>query len=267
MFTAKDTKIAKVMHGKVLRLARYLAAAGVASRRACETLIREGKVTVNGECVTTPAVNVTPDQDEVQYAGRPVRLVAHRYVMLYKPAGVTCSAQDRHASRLVGDLIPDSLGRLFTIGRLDRDSEGLLLLTNDGEFAERLAHPRYQVPRRYRVWVRGDVTPACLEAWRRGVQDAGEFLRPQSVQVLSRDRNQGVLEFVLTEGKKREVRRLCASVGLGVHRLVRVALGGLALDGLNPGEWRDLTQHEVQGLLAVGSEACPHPPMRRFTSV
>lgn len=232
-----------------MRLARFLASAGVASRRACEALIRAGKVTVNGTCVVTPAFDVAPGQDDVRYAGRSVRAGVRRYLVLYKPAGVTCSAQDRHAARLVGDLVPGDAGRLFTVGRLDRDSEGLLLLTNDGEFAERLAHPRYQVPRRYHVWVQGELCPDGLEALRGGVRDAGEWLRPRSVRTLDRTPRGAVFEFVLTEGKKREVRRLCAAVGLSVRRLVRVGLGQLDLGRLSPGEWRDLSPAEVQGLL------------------
>ena len=232
-----------------IRIARFLAAAGLGSRRACETLIRDGAVTVNGAIVGTPAFRVDPADDEVRYRDRLVRPASNAYLVLHKPPGYTCSARDAHAERLVYELLPADLGRLFSVGRLDRESEGVLIVTNDGEFAERLAHPRFGVTKTYRVWCHGTLGRDTLAAMRRGVADDGEFLRPRRVRLLRRIRGGAVVELILAEGRKREVRRLCAHFGLRVDRLVREAVGSVTVQGLQPGEWRHLDDAEMTGLL------------------
>ncbi len=233
-----------------MRLARFLAAAGQGARRACEHLIRDGRVSVNGRVVDMLATVVDPDSDVVRCDGRRVTALAACTIVLNKPAGYTCSRQDAHAARLVHDLLPRRLANVFTVGRLDRDSEGLLLLTNDGDFAERVAHPRYRVPKRYRVWCAGTPDEASLQRIRRGIRDRGELLRAERVRVRSRRGGRCQLEFVLTGGKKREIRRLCSRTGLRVERLRRVAIGRFRLGSLAPGEWRLLSEAERGRVLA-----------------
>ncbi len=234
-----------------VRLARYLASCGVASRRACEDLIRSGAVRVNGVAVTSPATTVVPGQDQVSCGGVAAVPRDPIYVLLNKPAGVTCSARDPHAGRLVRDLVPAHLGRLFTVGRLDRDSEGLVLLTNDGALAQGLAHPSNGVERAYEVEVEGPAGARTLDRLRQGVWDEGEFLRPVRVEALRAGSRGRLLRVVLTTGRKREVRRLCRAVGLEVVALRRVRFGPLRLGTLPAGRWRFLTPAEMAALRAV----------------
>ena len=250
-----ERQITRLKNGKILvldssakkmRLARFLAAAEIGSRRTCEEHIRQGLVTVNGECVNTPAFNVDSTQDKVCFKQRLVTLAKPRYLLLYKPRGYTCSAHDSHAKQLVLEILPKNFGRLFTVGRLDRDSEGLLLLTNDGDFAESLAHPKFAVPKTYRVWCKGKVSSGIVHAMRGGVTDSGEFLQPRRVNVVRRTAGGAVLKFVFTEGRKREVRRVCASFGLTVQRLLREAIAEVTVKGMQSGQWRALTNAEIK---------------------
>ena len=235
---------------KGVRLAKFLAAAGIASRRNCEQLIVEGRVTVNGAPVTTPAHNIDPETDEVAFEGRPVSALANDkrvYILLNKPAGYTCSAKDDHAEKLVGTLIPPRYGRLFTVGRLDRESEGLLILTNDGDYAQQLMHPARRVTKRYYVECRGQYTTRVRRLMLEGMYDNGEFLQALEVSQKSVQRSSCALEITLGEGRKREVRRLCKDVGLEVVLLRRVAVGRLELgDSLPLGSWRMMTEDELQ---------------------
>ncbi|MCK5804950.1 MAG: rRNA pseudouridine synthase [Lentisphaeria bacterium] len=229
-----------------MRLARFLAKGGVDSRRACETHIRDGLVQVNGHTVRTPACTIDPQTDVILYRGDLVKMDAPTYIVLNKPTGYTCSAKDQHASRLVLELLPRSLGRLFTIGRLDRDSEGLLLLTNDGDFAQRLAHPSNEVLKQYVVWCKGDADRSTLAEMRSGVWNDGDFLKPETVEIVENDGTLAQLKITLTQGRKREIRRLCKTVGLEVRRLLRVAIGPLRLQDLASGEWRRLSAAETR---------------------
>jgi 23S rRNA pseudouridine2605 synthase len=243
-----------------IRLARFLASCGVASRRACEELIQRGLVRVNGAIVSTPATSVVPGDDRVDCRGVPVQPQAPVWLLLNKPAGYTCSARDAHAARLVFELLPAHLGRLFSVGRLDRDSEGLLVLTNDGDLAQRLAHPSRQVRKTYLVEAQGALSRAALAGLRQGITDAGEFLRPLTVALERAHGDQVCLRFVLQEGRKREVRRLCAAVGLKVLRLRRTMLGPLCLGQLRPGEWRHLDAAEIAALRHAQTPESPRTP-------
>ncbi len=244
---SKQSAPTPVLSGTV-RLARFLAACGLGSRRKCEEIIRNGQVTVNGQVVESPALNVDTRLDCICFGGQLLRIWSPCYLMLNKPPGYTCSASDSHAKRLVFQLLPTDRGRLFTVGRLDRDSEGLLIATNDGEFAQRLAHPRHAMAKVYRVNVSGDVSPADITAMTDGVIDQGERLRAESVEVKGSSRGVTELEMVLRQGKKREIRRLCARVGLRVKRLRRLSIGGVKLGELKEGQWRELTPEEVAWL-------------------
>ena len=240
------------------RIAKYLSACGVASRRNCEQYVVDGRVTVNGEAVTSPAHNVDPEHDQVRFDGKLVTPSPQGkvYLMLNKPAGYTCSAHDVHAQQLVYQLIPAQFGRVFTIGRLDRDSEGLLLLTNDGDFAQQVVHPSKRIYKRYYVECAGRFTTSIRRRLLDGMYDNGEFLQALAVEQKSVQRGICVLEIVLGEGRKREVRRLCKDVGLKVLLLRRIAIGQLRLDShLKPGGWRVLTENELK--LAVSPVELP----------
>ena len=232
-----------------MRLAKFLAHAGVASRRAAEGLIADGRVSVAGEAVTDPARDVD-ESSEVAVDGRPVRPEPREVYVLNKPPGVVSTARDTHGRPTVVELVP-SRRRLYPVGRLDADTTGLILLTNDGELAERLTHPRYGVEKVYRARVQpARVTPAALQALRDGVElDDGRTARARA-----RQPSAGVLEIAVREGRKRQVRRMIEAVGHRVQELERVAFGPLGLRGLERGQSRRLKDVEVERLrrLAAG---------------
>lgn len=243
-----------------VRLAKFLAAAGIASRRRCEELIAQGRVCVNGQAVLTPAMNIDPEKDSVTFEGRKVGEEEKVYLLLHKPAGYTCSARDVHARKLVFDIVPDRFGRLFSVGRLDRDSEGLLLLTNDGDLAQALTHPSRQVPKQYRVSCEGTFTTEIRRRMLNGVFDDGEFLQPQAIKQCGHFRGHAELLLTLCEGKKREVRRICKAVGLQVSKLQRVAFGTVELGDLPTGSWRHLSSEEVEALRKISATVLPRRP-------
>jgi 23S rRNA pseudouridine2605 synthase len=233
-----------------MRLAKFLAHAGVASRRAAEKLIADGRVSVAGEAVTDPARDVDESSD-VAVDGRPVRPEPREVYMLNKPRGVVSTARDTHGRPTVVELVP-SRRRLYPIGRLDADTTGLILLTNDGELAERLTHPRYGVEKVYRARVRpARVTPAALQALREG----GELEDGRTAPARARQPSSGVLEIVVREGRKRQVRRMVEAVGHRVQELERVAFGPLGLRGLERGQSRRLKDVEVERLRRSASGA------------
>lgn len=251
-----------------VRLQKLLADAGIASRRACEGLILAGRVSVNGRVVRELGTRADPERDDVRLDGQPVRPPTERtYLLLNKPRGYTSTVSDPHAARTVMALLPEDAPRVYPVGRLDRDSEGLLLLTDDGELAERLLHPRYHVEKEYAVLVRGRLTEQTLERLRRGVVIEGGRTAPATVEPGEPPPGIGEpgafdmlwLRVVLHEGRKRQIREMCARVGLEVVRLVRLRMGPLKLGTLRPGKVRRLTQQEVARLRrACGLEA-PRP--------
>ena len=234
-----------------MRLGKFVASAGVASRRASEELIRAGRVSVNGEVLTDPARDVT-EADAVTVDGRAVTQPQTRVVFaLNKPVGVVSTARDPQRRPTVVSLVPESV-RLYPVGRLDADSSGLILLTNDGELAHRLTHPRFQVDKTYLALVRnGPVGDAAVRALRSGVELKDGRTAPARVRRIGEDR----LEITIHEGRNRQVRRMCEAVGHRVRALERVAFGPLTLDGLPSGRYRRLTEAEVLALASAGSEA------------
>jgi 23S rRNA pseudouridine2605 synthase len=234
-----------------MRLAKFLASAGVASRRAAEEIIRSGRVTVDGETVTDPARDVTDDH-AVRVDGRHVSAGSDRVMyMLNKPAGVVSTASDPQGRPTVVSLIP-SPHRLYPVGRLDIDTTGLILLTNDGELAHRLTHPSFEVPRTYRARVqRPPVRDATLRQLRRGITLEDGPTAPARVRRTAPD----VLEITIHEGRKRQVKRMCEAVGHPVRRLERVAFGPLTLGDLRPGAHRRLTGDELAALSPAGRSA------------
>jgi 23S rRNA pseudouridine2605 synthase len=232
------------------RLQRVLARAGVGSRRASEDLIREGRVTVNGR-VATIGDKVDATRDRVAVDGVGVSLDPDlRYFAFHKPAGVTSTARDPHAQVDLTDYFPSG-PRVFAVGRLDRETEGLLLLTNDGELANRLLHPRHAVEREYLAEVDGVPTERHAARLRRGVQLEDGPARAISARPVARSGGRGAIRLVLAEGRKREVRRMLAAVGLPVRRLVRVRYGPIRLGRMPPGTTRALSPEEVRALYRV----------------
>jgi 23S rRNA pseudouridine2605 synthase len=230
------------------RLQKILARAGLGSRRACEELIRQGRVAVNGQLAQL-GQKADLVRDHITVDGKLVQVKRRRtYIALHKPQGILSDEGDG-SGRLstVRDLV--SLpGRLFPVGRLDLRSEGLILLTDDGELAHRLTHPRYEHAKEYHVYVEGRPDDRTLEQWRRGVFLDGRRTAPADVSVLRHERDYTWLRVMLREGRKRQIRRVAAMLGHPVHRLIRVRIGPLHLGDLKPGRWRRLTNAEVRAL-------------------
>jgi 23S rRNA pseudouridine2605 synthase len=234
----------------VIRLQKFLAEAGVASRRAAEQIILAGRVAINNRPARVLGSKVDPDRDAVTLDGKPVRAKRKLYVALHKPIGCVCSRQDELDRPTVYDLLPKEWQNLHSVGRLDFNTQGLLFLTNDGQFALCLTHPRYGVRKKYIATVEGRADPAMLERFLRGVWHAGEKLRAQAARLISAGRGRSVVELELAEGKNREIRRLFESQGLAVKRLQRIQIGKIKLGELKPGRWRALTETEIKTLLA-----------------
>jgi 23S rRNA pseudouridine2605 synthase len=235
----------------VERLQRLLARAGYGSRRSCEELIVEGRVTLNG-IVATLGDRADPVEDEVRVDGLEVNLDPNvKYFAFHKPAGVVTTMRDPQGRTDIRGFLPKEGPRVFPVGRLDRDTEGLLLLTNDGDLANALTHPRFGVEKEYLAEVKGVPTPKHAAQLRRGVELEDGQARAKSARVAGRSGDRGAVRLVMIEGRKREVRRLLAAVGLPVTRLVRVRVGAVRLGGLPPGERRELTHDEVIALRQV----------------
>jgi 23S rRNA pseudouridine2605 synthase len=233
-----------------MRLQKFLAEAGVASRRACEQMILQGRVAVNGAAIRTLGTKVDAAHDRVSVDGQLVRPRRRLHVALHKPRGYACTRKDESGRPTVGELLPKEWSHLYPVGRLDFNSEGLLFLTNDGEFSLRLTHPRYEVRKKYVVTVVGRVTNATLRELTRGVFSEGERLQAKSARLLVAGPSESEVELDLAEGKNREVRRMFETLGCIVKRLVRTQIGKIKLGQLKPGRWRALTPAEIESLLA-----------------
>ena len=243
----------------MIRLQKVIADRGVASRRAAEELITEGRVRVNGDLITTLGTRVLEDA-HIEVDGKLIPApAAHRYVLLYKPIGIVSTASDEHGRRTVVDHI-GARERLYPVGRLDTDSEGLLLLTNDGTWAQRALHPSYGHEREYDVAVEGDLTDEALARLQRGIPLEEGMARAVRITVRSRSRARSRLTMVLRTGWKRQVRRMCSAVGLKVSRLVRVRMGPIELGRLRSGEFRDLTKKEIEAM--TSPSVAPKPRVR-----
>jgi 23S rRNA pseudouridine2605 synthase len=233
----------------VIRLQKFLADAGVASRRAAEQIILEGRVVVNGSAVRVLGSKIDPARDEVTVDGKIVKAHKKHYIVLHKPKGCVCSKADEHDRMTVYELLPKEWQIVNSVGRLDFASEGLLFLTNDGDFALKLTHPRYGVRKRYVVTVEGKVDGEMLDRFTNGIFHDGEKLKAERAWLLSATKSGSIVELELAEGKNREVRRLFESQGFLVRRLVRTQIGKVKLAELKPGKWRTLTPTEIKTLL------------------
>jgi 23S rRNA pseudouridine2605 synthase len=233
----------------MVRLQKFLAEAGVASRRAGEQMIVAGRVTVNGQTVLKLGAKVESVHDHVAVDGKVVRAKRKLYVALNKPRGLVCSRNDELERPTIYELLPREWGHLHSVGRLDFNSEGLIFLSNDGEFSLRLTHPRYGVRKKYVATVEGRIETDMLGRFTRGLWYDGEKLKAEKARMVSSSAAQSVVELELAEGKYREVRRLFESQGRTVKRLVRVQIGKIKLGELRPGKWRTLTEPEIRSLL------------------
>lgn len=235
----------------MMRLQKFLAQGGVASRRAGERLMAEGRVKVNGRVVTALGSQVDPAHDVVMVDGEPVRAKRRLYVALHKPPGFLSTRRDPEGRRTVFDLLPVEWDDVYPVGRLDRETHGLLLLTNDGDFCLRLTHPRYGLHKTYVATVEGRVEPAALPQLTRGVREHGDFLKAERARLLQANNSHSTVELDLREGKYREVRRLFAALGFNVTDLRRTQIGPIRLGELPVGKWRVMTPREVKSLLAA----------------
>ena len=235
-----------------VRLQKVLAAAGIGSRRACENLIEQGRVSVNDEVVTGQGRRVDPEVDVIRVDTMRINTARGMvYLAMNKPKGYVTAMSDPEGRPTVGDLVRDRVERLFHVGRLDADTEGLLLLTNDGELAHRLSHPSYEVPKTYLAEVLGPVARDVGKRLREGVELDDGIVRVDSFKLVDSTSNRVLLELVLHEGRKHIVRRALAEVGHPVQRLVRTAVGGVQLGGQKPGKIRNLTREELAGLFSL----------------
>lgn len=235
-----------------IRLQKLLAQCGVASRRKSEELIMNGNVKVNGE-IAKIGDKVDPKRDEVLVRGKKISAAAktkYYYIMLHKPRGFVTTMRDEMGRKCVADLVKDVPTRVYPVGRLDRESEGLLLMTNDGEFANKVTHPSKHVYKVYRVTVRPSINEEQVTQMCSGMVIDGVKTAPCEVHIISRQEGRVVLEIVLREGRNRQIRKMCEQLGLEVARLKRTAIGQVKLGMLPQGKWRDLTPDEVKRLTA-----------------
>ncbi len=239
------------MKDNKIRLQKHLSSCGVASRRKAEELIEAGKVKVNGR-VASIGDKVDPKRDKVTVRGKAVIAVTQKvYIMLNKPRGYVTTMSDEFERKTVADLVKDVGVKVFPVGRLDRDSEGLLIMTNDGELANAITHPSKLVNKTYRVTVGGEVDDERIKNLCEGVVIDGKKTKPCDVFVIERKPDRTVLNFIIHEGRNRQIRKMCEAVGLEVLRLKRIEIAGVKLGGLKTGAWRDLNERELVRLNSI----------------
>lgn len=232
-----------------MRLNKFLASAGIASRRKCDQLIQEGLISVNGKVVNELGTIINEKKDKVFYEGRQILLPSSFvYIKLNKPKGYACTAKDEKGRKTIYDLLPQG-ERLFSIGRLDYDTEGLIILTNDGDFANKVAHPRYSVDKEYHVTIEGQIKESELAVLRKGVVIDGERMPSAKVEFLSTDGKFTKLSIVIDEGMNRQIRRMFEAIGKTIKLLKRVRIGNVKLGGVKRGDFRDLTTQELDSLV------------------
>jgi 23S rRNA pseudouridine2605 synthase len=234
--------------GKAIRLQVFLSHNGIASRRDAMELVKAGRVSVNGQIVKEPSTPVDPDKDKVIFDGKLVEAKQFSYILLNKPAGFVTTKEDAHAEKTVMDLLPREYQHVVPVGRLDRDSEGLLLLTNDGDLGFRLTHPKFDVDKTYLIWIGGQLAPEKKRRLEQGVVIEGGKTAPCRISDLKETVEQSEFLMTIHEGRKRQVRLMMKAVGCSVRYLKRVAQGPLKLNDLPTGKWRELTPEEIKKL-------------------
>jgi len=242
-----------------MRINQYLASAGLGSRRSVEDLVTRGSVVVNGKTIRDLGFQVDPDNDIVLVKGQLVSQPRKIYMMLNKPTGYICTRSDERDRKTVYDILPKPCNALFTVGRIDKDTEGLILLTNDGEFAEHLMHPRYKVPKVYHVVTASSATPAELEKLKRGVMIKVDDTGPMKKGIIDAvtPLHEKAYEVVLTQGLKRQIRQMFYVIGHPVKKLRRIRIGNVSLGKLPLGHFRELSSLEVKTLLQIGEKKSP----------
>ena len=233
----------------MVRLQKLLADAGAGSRRGCEQFILDGRVTVNGKVVRVLGTKVDPLHDRVALDGSAVKARKKLYIALNKPRGYICTRNDPEHRKTIGELLPTDWGNLYTVGRLDRESEGLIFLTNDGEFSLHLTHPRYGITKRYVVEIEGRLEAEEVARLLKGVYHGPDKLRAKAARVLEASNSRSIVEIELGEGKNREIRRMFEVLDRKVMMLQRVQIGSIKLAELRAGKWRTLTETEIRSLL------------------
>lgn len=235
------------------RLQKVMAEYGVASRRKCEELIAEGKVKVNGRLITEPGCKIDKEEDIVEVMGKPLKKQEARlYILLNKPTGYITSARDQFGRPTVLDLLKGISTRVFPIGRLDYDTDGLLLLTNDGELTFRITHPKHNIDKTYRAAVRGRVDDKDMETFRKGIKIEDYVTSPARLEILGESKGNSIVEITIHEGKNRQVRKMCSAIGHEVISLTRIRIGEIGLGTLKTGQWRFLTEAEVKYIKTLG---------------
>lgn len=233
-----------------MRINKFLAACGVASRRDCDELIKQGLVKINGK--RADLGSEVGEDDEVTVSGNRVNIKKNEYYILNKPKGYICSVSDDKGRKTIMDLLPSNAGRIFPVGRLDYDSEGLLIVTTDGELAQRLTHPSNEIPKTYLVKVEGTLTEASLNPIRSGIEIEGGYVTKKcKAHIVETNKEFTKVHITITEGKNREIRKMFAAIGKEVMLLKRIKIGELTLRGLNRGEWRKLSKEEIAYLSSL----------------
>lgn len=238
-----------------MRLAKFLSHAGIASRRQCEELMRQGQVKVNGKIITELGFIVDPDLDQIEFAGQIIRQTQEAvYLLLNKPPGYICSVYDPQGRPTVLDLVKTIEQRIYPVGRLDFDTAGLIILSNDGEFTNLMIHPRYKIEKRYEAWVEGQVTEQELDEIRAGIILDDGPASPAEAKILQHAMHKSLLEIRIHEGRKRQVKRMCAAISHPVISLKRTGFAFLSLDGLSEGQYRHLSLQEVGKLKKIAGQ-------------
>jgi len=252
---------------KPVRLQKFIADCGITSRRKAETLILQGRVKVNDRLITEMGTKVDPTIDAVFVDGQAIdNKVDKLYIVLHKPRGYMTTLFDPEGRKTIMDLVKEFSERIYPVGRLDYLSEGLLILTNDGEFANTVIHPSTNIEKTYEVKVFGAISQAHLKTMRDGVQTSEGFLKPKSVRVIKQLPTKTWLEFRIEDGKNREIRRICEGAGLTVDKLKRVAIGGLPIDGIAPGSYIISTKKELLKLIGINENGQPLPGAKEYRS-
>ena len=234
-----------------VRLQKVLADAGIASRRACDKLVDEGLVKVNNQVVTTPGLRVDPGNDRITYKGKLLKPEKKFYVMVNKPKGYICTNNDEKGRRRTIDIVKDIPARLYTVGRLDWDVEGLIILTNDGDFAYKLTHPKHHVPKTYVVKIKGAIEAKHVAKIFSGIYIDGKKTQPAKAEILKTSRQTSHVKLTLFEGKKREIKRMFFQLGYRVYHIKRISINGLKLGNLQPGRYRNLRDYEIKRLMRL----------------
>jgi len=238
-----------------VRLSKYLARMGVASRRKSEEIIAAGRVKVNGQTIVEQGVKIAPGNDRIEVDEQIINEVEKVYILLYKPRGYISSVYDPQGRATVIDLLQDVKKRVYPVGRLDFDTEGLLILSNDGDFANLMMHPRYEMKKKYEAWVKGNVKASELHSLEKGILLDDGMTSPAIVRILGKNNARTLVEIEIHEGRKRQVKRMCAAIGHPVLSLKRTAISFLSLEDLQAGEYRYLNIDEIKKLRQIAESA------------